>query len=51
MLKSGVGGYTPLAGKILNIPLPEDFGKIYFPSAAGSAAAIFLAEFRKLTLI
>ena len=38
----GRGGYTP----------PEDLEKIYPPpSAARSAAAIFLAKFWKLTLI
>ena len=49
----GVGGIPPLAGKILKIPPPpEDLEKIYPPpSAARSAAAIFLAKFRKLTLI
>ena len=41
---SGIGGrgYTPLAGKILNIPPPEDLEKNIPPSAAQSAAAIFL---------
>ena len=54
--EAGVGnrrgrGYTPLTEKILNIP-PENFKKIYPPlSVARSAAAIFLAEIRKLTFI
>ena len=49
---SGIGGrgYTP-AGKILKIPPLRIWKKYTPPSAARSAAAIFLAKFRKLTLI
>ena len=44
--------YTLPGRKNFEYPPPEDFGKIYLPpSAAQSAAAIFLAEIRKLTLI
>ena len=46
------GGIPPLAEKILKIP-PLRIWKKYTPppSAARSAAAIFLAKFWKLTLI
>ena len=34
---SGIGGYTPLAGKILKIPPPpEDLEKIYPPPLGGA---------------
>ena len=47
----GVGGYTPPGRKNFENTPPEDLEKIYPPSAARSAAAIFLAKFWKLTLI
>ena len=48
----GVGGYTPLAGKILKIPPPpEDLEKIYLPLGGAKRRRHFLAKFWKLTLI
>ena len=50
---SGIGGrgvYPPGRKNFENTP-PEDLENIYPPSAARSAAAIFLAKFWKLTLI
>ena len=46
---SGVGGYTPLAGKILNIP-PLRILEKYTPppSAALRAAAIFFGQNSKI---